>query len=372
MTTTSTSVALRAGLPVALASAITFGFAGPIARSLLDAGWSPAAVVLARVGGAAVLLLIPTIVIALRARRTALTWSPRVLIYGVFAVAGTQLCFFTAIQYAPVSTVLLIEFSAPVLLIFWTWLRTGQAPAPTVLLGAVIALTGLAVVIGVFGAGLDFNPLGTLWAFAAALCLTSYFAISAAETGPKPPALVLTGGGMVVGALTLAVAVAVGVLPFDWTSGMVSLATWSVPFWVPAVILAVVCAAIAYVTGIIALRMLGGRLASFVSLSEVLFAMGATWLLLGEAPTLQKLLGGVIVIAGVVLVGLDGDRAKAAIMGVWIGARRGSRTAGERTDRHTTGQRGGHRAQDRPADSRYASPSARSTAITGSGRDSNR
>ncbi len=45
-----------AGLLPAVVSAATFGLAGSLARSLLDLGWSPAAVVVARVGGAFLVL----------------------------------------------------------------------------------------------------------------------------------------------------------------------------------------------------------------------------------------------------------------------------------------------------------------------------
>ncbi len=48
----SDPVATRAGagLALALVSAVSFGLAGPLARPLLEAGWSPGAVVLARIG----------------------------------------------------------------------------------------------------------------------------------------------------------------------------------------------------------------------------------------------------------------------------------------------------------------------------------
>ena len=76
------------------------------------------------------------------------------------------------------------------------------------------------------------------------------------------------------------------------------------------VLLGVVTAALAYVTGIAATRRLGARLASFVALSEVLAALVFAWLLLGEVPRGVQLLGGVLVVAGV--VGAPAGRAAAA------------------------------------------------------------
>jgi drug/metabolite transporter (DMT)-like permease len=49
--------------------------------------------------------------------------------------------------------------------------------------------------------------------------------------------------------------------------------------------------------------------ASFVGLSEVLFAILFAWLLLGELPRPVQLAGGVVVVAGVVAVRLGEARA---------------------------------------------------------------
>ena len=72
----------------------------------------------------------------------------------------------------------------------------------------------------------------------------------------------------------------------------------------PVLALGLVTAAIAYVTGIEAGRRLGSRLASFVALTEVLMALVFAWLLLGELPRPVQLAGGLLVLAGVVVVKL--------------------------------------------------------------------
>ena len=47
---------LGLGLVAMLASSAAFGTSGPFAKSLMTAGWSPGAVVLARITGAALIL----------------------------------------------------------------------------------------------------------------------------------------------------------------------------------------------------------------------------------------------------------------------------------------------------------------------------
>jgi drug/metabolite transporter (DMT)-like permease len=58
-----------------------------------------------------------------------------------------------------------------------------------------------------------------------------------------------------------------------------------------------------------AARALGSTVASFISLTEVLFAVLWAWLLLGELPAGIQLTGGALIVAGVLLVRLDELRA---------------------------------------------------------------
>ena len=86
----------------------------------------------------------------------------------------------------------------------------------------------------------------------------------------------------------------IGVLPFGVGAATVQLAGSTEPWWVPVIGLSVIAAALAYAVGIVAARMLGATLASFVGLSEVLFAVLFAWLLLNELPQGVQLIGGVL------------------------------------------------------------------------------
>src|SRR3712207_6380112 len=84
---------LGSGLGFALVSALSFGLAGPLARGLLDSGWTPGAVVLVRVGLAA-LVVLPAGVLALRGSWELLRRNAGLVLgYGVLAVAGAQFCY---------------------------------------------------------------------------------------------------------------------------------------------------------------------------------------------------------------------------------------------------------------------------------------
>lgn len=293
---------LGAGLAFALASAISFGLSGSLARGLMDAGWTPAAAVTLRVLVAAAVLVVPA-VIALRGRWSLLRRNARmVTVYGVAAVAGAQLCYFNAVAHMEVGIALLIEYTAPVSVVLWLWARHGQRPGRLTVLGAAIAAAGLVLVLDVLS-GADLDLVGVLWALAAMVGAATYFVLSADESTGLPP-IVLAAGGLVVGAVVLLLAGWVGILPLAASTADVEYAVGTVPWWLPVLALGVVTAALAYVTGIAAGRRLGSRLASFVALLEVVAALLAAWLLLGELPRLVQLLGGVLILAGVVAVKL--------------------------------------------------------------------
>ena len=291
------------GLALALLSAASFSTAGTFARSLCDAGWTPGAAVTARIGCAAVVLLIPGL-LALRGRWHLLRRSfGTIAIYGLVTIAGCQLCYFNAVAHLSIGVALLLEYLGIVLIVGYLWLRHGQRPQRLTVIGSVVALVGLTLVIDVFG-GAHLDPIGVLWALGGAVGLATYFVISGNTHDGVPP-LVLAGGGMVVGAVALLVVGALDLLPMHATFGTVAFAGRHVAWWVPVTGLSVIAAALAYVAGIGAARRLGPRLASFLGLTEVLFAILVAWALLGELPTGVQLGGGVLIIAGVVLVRID-------------------------------------------------------------------
>src|SRR6187397_1942583 len=140
-----------AGLALALTLASSFGISGSLARSLLEVGWSPAAVVATRVGGAFLILLIPCLFLLRRIGLPTGRQGARILAYGAVAIALAQLCYFSAVQYLSVGVALLLEYLAPVMLIGWHWARSHRRPAVPVLAGAGLSIVGLAFVLDLRG-----------------------------------------------------------------------------------------------------------------------------------------------------------------------------------------------------------------------------
>ena len=165
---------------------------------------------------------------------------------------------------------LLIEYTAPVAVVAWLWLRHGQRarPAHARRRRARARRAGAGA-----RPGLRSRPQrwsGVLWALGAMVGAATYFVLSADEGNGLPP-LALAAGGLVVGARGAGSPALVGHRPdgarpptrstyagVDRRRGGCRCSA-----------LGVVTAALAYVTGIAAVRRLGSRLASFVALTEV-------------------------------------------------------------------------------------------------------
>ena len=303
-----TSAGSRAGLTLAVLSAATFGTSGAFASSLIEAGWSPAAAVITRVAVAAAVLTIPAL-IQLRGRWSLLLrGAGRAAAYGLVAVAGCQLFYFNAIERMPVGVALLLEYLAAVLVVGWLWLRHGQRPRRLTVVGATVAIAGLAMVLDLGGSA-RIDPVGVMWGLLAAVGLAIYFLLGAATDEEPLPPIVMAWAGMCVGAVALAALGWTGVLPLTAATGSVGFRGHRGSWVVPMLGLALVAAVVAYVAGIGAARRLGAKLASFIGMAEVLFAILFAWLLLGQLPSAVQFLGGALILAGVTLVRTDELRA---------------------------------------------------------------
>jgi drug/metabolite transporter (DMT)-like permease len=299
-----TAAGSRAGLTLAVLSAATFGTSGAFASSLIGAGWSPAAAVITRVAVAAAVLTIPAL-IQLRGRWSMLRrGAGRAAAYGLVAVAGCQLFYFNAIERMPVGVALLLEYLAAVLVVGWLWLRHGQRPRRLTVVGAAVAIAGLAMVLDLGGSA-RIDLVGVMWGLLAAVGLAIYFLLGAATDEEPLPPVVMAWAGMCIGAVALAALGWIGVLPLTATTGSVGFLGHRVSWVVPMLGLSLVAAVIAYVAGIGAARRLGAKLASFIGMAEVLFAILFAWLLLGQLPSAVQFLGGAFILAGVTLVRTD-------------------------------------------------------------------
>ena len=302
------------GFVLAIGSAASFALSGIFASALMQAGWSAGAATTARITLSALVLLGPTLVL-LRGqwRRVARAW-PQLLTFGVLAVAGCQLAFFLAVQFIAPSLALLIEFTGPVMLVFWMWARSRVAPSAVTLAGAAIAVVGVIAISGVL-AGVSLHPLGIAFALIAAAGNAAYYATGAASDHGIPT-LPFVGLGLIVAAVPLILAGATGILPFQVTGASAVIGGAALPPWVVVTGMVLISTVLSYLLGVAASRRLGATVASFTGYSEPLFGIVWTIVFLAIVPTGAQWLGAALIVLGVVTVKvgelLSGRRARAA------------------------------------------------------------
>lgn len=299
----------RLGIVLTVVSAMAFSTSGSFAKSLMGAGWTPAAIVAVRLAGGALVMVLFATIVHRRWLHEARQHGKTVLAYGVFPIAGAQLCYFNAVSHLSVGVALLLEYLAPVLVVGWVWGTSGRRPGALTLAGTALALAGTLVVLDVFS-GLRFETIGVIWALTAAVCLACYFVLShrVSAEGSGLSWVTLSAGGLVVGTLTVVLVGLAGVLPFAVSANDAVIAGQVVPVVVPVVVLGVVSTALAYTLGISGVSRLRPNYASLLGLIEVLCAVLWAWLLLCEPITLVQGIGGGLVLLGLALAGLDRNR----------------------------------------------------------------
>ncbi|MFB9930428.1 DMT family transporter [Amycolatopsis halotolerans] len=285
---------------LSLVSWVLFASSGPLAKAVLDTGWSPAAVTAVRIGLAAVLLT-PAVALlrprALRFRRAEL-WLP--LGYGLLGVAGVQLFFFVAVSRIPVAVAMVLVNLSPVLVALWVRVVRRTRLPVAVWLGIALAIAGLVLIAGLGpGARLDF--LGVAAGLASAVCSAGYFLLGERGARQHDP-LGMTAAGLAIGAVAV-----LAVSPL-WTmkaaAGPVTMGDAMMPVWLALPVLAVFGTVLPYLAGLRALGGLPVALAGVLALAEPLAAALLAWLLLGQELVPAQVIGVAVLLSGGGLVGV--------------------------------------------------------------------
>ncbi|MFI7400305.1 EamA family transporter [Streptomyces sp. NPDC049541] len=286
----------RVGLGLALGSAVAFGGSGVAAKPLIEAGLDPLHVVWLRVAGAA-LVMLP---VAVR-HRPLLRRRPALLAgFGLLAVAGVQACYFGALSRIPVGVALLIEYLAPALILGWVRFVQRRPVTRAAVFGVVLAVGGLACVVEVWS-GLSFDAVGLVLALGAACCQVGYFVLSdqdsdAGDDAPDP--LGVIAYGLLIGALVLSVLVRPWTMHWSVLTGTVRMNGTPVAAVALLAWIVLISTVLAYVTGVVSVRLLSPQVAGVVASLEAVVATVLAWVLLGEHLSAPQIVGGVVVLVG--------------------------------------------------------------------------
>jgi DME family drug/metabolite transporter len=94
---------------------------------------------------------------------------------GVLGVAASNYLYYLAIQRTNVATAIILQYTAPILVLLYTVARRRQKPTPQRIAAVGLAVTGIALVIGIFGSGgFRMDAVGVMAAVGAAFSFAFY------------------------------------------------------------------------------------------------------------------------------------------------------------------------------------------------------
>ena len=290
------------GVVFALSAAILFGLNASTTKVIMASGISAELVVFIRAVSTALFALIWALVTNPRLLRVPLRKIPTLIFMGIVGVGLLQWTYSIAVSLLPIGIALLIEYTAVLIVPVVALVLFKERVRPQVWLGAVLVIAGLAVVAQIWSGGL--NPTGVFFGFAAALSLTVFFLLGE-RIQRWLPTNVTMFYGMTVAAIFFAPFA--GILEFDWAllgndialSG--NLAPAEVPLWLALIWLGTIGAFIPMAFSYLALRHLSATVVGIIATSETVLAFLFAFLWLNEVISLAQALGGLVVVAGILI-----------------------------------------------------------------------
>lgn len=283
------SETLHGLLAIALAAAL-WSIAAVAARALFDRGVDPLEVAEARSAIAAIgLAFIP----AARARVSGGS-LPAVIALGL-CIALVNAVYYQAIARLDVAVALVLQYTAPALVVGWVALKTRRRPPPEVAAAVVVTFAGVVLVSGVLDAGIgDMDSTGVAYGLSAAFFFSAYTLLSE-RAGAAYGILGALLRGFVAASLMWVVFQA----PRGWPSDLVAAENILLVLFVG--IVGTLAPFILFLWGVQKVR--AERAAIAATLEPILAAIVA-WIWLDQQLTPIQVAGGALILGGVVALQL--------------------------------------------------------------------
>lgn len=299
------------GVFFALAGVILFGLNASSSKVVMQSGVTPEQIVIFRSIATAIGA---GIALAIRNPRGFLVrrseWKSLV-IFGIFGVALMQWSYSNAVKNLPIGIALLIEYTAIVIVPLVSLWLFKEKVLPRLWVAIVMVLSGLVVVSQIWEGGL--NPVGLAFAVAAALFLSFYF-LMGEHTLRKRDTLSTLFYSMSVSAIFWLVVTPWWDFDLAGLSQNISLggnlSAIEAPLWLMLVWIGIFGSFLPMLFSYLALVHLSATSVGVVSTGETVLAFLFAWAWLGEKINGLQALGGILVVAGIVLA--QTSRVKAA------------------------------------------------------------
>ena len=267
-------------------SAACFGTNAIFARTCYDAGANPITFLFIRFLIASPIMILIMLARGLKIPRGKLLVS--LTLVGGIGLAGTTLCFYTAIHLAPVNIVIVIAYMYPTIVTLLSAVFLKQPITGYKIAALLMTVVGILFAIGMDSGG--YFP-GIILAVSAAICYSLYLifgSLSIQKAGPFSASTVIILASTVIYGI---------VLGFQGPQWPMNISGWLTI--IASALISTVLGLIAFFEG---LKRIDTANAAIISTFEVIVAVALAIIILGEMLTLPKILGGCLVISAVIIL----------------------------------------------------------------------
>ena len=290
------------GITAVSFAALMFGFNASSIKIILGTEISPEQLVLFRTAFTALIAGIVLFFTNKKAFKITKKEFPVLVFYGVFGVALMQWSYSNSVSLLPISVALLIEYTAIVIVPLVSLLLFKEKVRPRLWFGIAAVLVGLAIVSNLWNS--ELNPMGVAWAFMAAACLSIYFLIGE-HTQRKRDAMSTLFYTFAVAAVFWAIMNLINPgkvidINLDFNLGG-NLSGIEMPVWAGLLWIGIMGSFVPMLLDYIALGNLSATAVGVIATAETVFATLFAWAWLSESMTTLEVIGGLIVVAGIIL-----------------------------------------------------------------------
>lgn len=291
------------GYAMVMTAATLFAINGVVSKVILSSGLSSLRLTEVRITGAAIGLVLIVAVARPASLRVTRRELPFLAAFGILGLAFVQWLYFLAIHRLEIGIALLIQYLAPLLVALWVRFVVHRPVRRRLWLALALALFGLMLVVEIWEGG-TLDGVGVAAALAAAVAFAFY--ILMAEEGVKRrDAVSLSAFGFVFGALFFACIQPWWSYPWHIVGEDVSLlgnlSSTQLPVWALMCWMIVLGAIVPFVLFVGSLHHIPATRASILAMLEPVVATAVAWAWLDESLGAVQVVGGVIVLAGIVL-----------------------------------------------------------------------
>ena len=308
-TTTGSGGSQVVGAVMYLVAAFLFALNGSVAKAQIEAGLSAAEVTEIRTLGCCLLLLAFLLITRPRSLRVRRDEVPFLLLFGVLAYAMTPFLFFLTVELLPVAIAALLAFLAPVLVALWLRFVKKEPVGRSIWLALALVVGGLLLVAQVWQ-GMTLNALGVIFGLLTAAALAAYLVLGE-EGSRRRDVMSLAFWGFAIATLTWSILAPWWNFPWSLMGTTTTLfdgAVTAVPVW-SLVLLMVVVSVVPFVLVLMSLQRIGAQRGGILGTTEPVWAALIAFVMLGEVLTPMQGLGGLVVLAGVIVAELSSRRA---------------------------------------------------------------